>query len=379
MSFGTFKLRLLIGGMVSCLLLSNCKPDTDPAIADSGPLFQLKGTINGAGAAIVATGDYYMFSGFNYNTADSLYSFTGRIENAKCQNCGEAIEVTFYNNRQSLQHEPVDIIGLLQQPTYQFANSNAFISKEYSLQFRAEDSGYVNPGYQWSFGGALHNDSLSKTAIVTFKDTATRRICLTITDKNNGCTKTICNYVKPFEVEKGDSLVPDFGFINQRTTVFVNYSKAESYLWDLGDGRTSVAYNPEHLYNTKTTYQVTLNTTNKGVQRNLMKNVVINDPLFSCLANYSYHSPKVKIDFAKPLSKIKIWYRDNSGEVYQSNLQEQPITSVFALNSHESYVLNEKGQKTRSIAIAFKCRVFSTTTASFKDLDLTGRIAVALP
>ena len=378
MNSGIFKTRL-VTALAACLVLIQCKRGNDPEIIDNGPVFSLKGTVNGSPFSIAATGDHYMFTEFAHSPSDSITYFEGRIEKTGCTQCGEAVGVTLYSHEASLSPAPVNIGNVLQNSSYNYADLTAFTSKKYLLNFRAEDSGYVNPSYSWMLGGATAADSQSKTITVTFFDTVTRKICLTITDNTTLCTKTICNYVKPFEVDKGDNKVPDFSFINGKTTRFVNSSSGHEFTWDLGDGTTSPAYNPEHLYKSNGTYPVILTTSINGVIRTIQKNVVIKDPTFTCLANYSYYNPSVVITTPKLFSKVKIWYRDASGEEYESNLDAQPVGSAFVLNAHEGFALNEKGEKTRSLSVTFRCRVYSKTTSSFKDLDLTGRVAVAHP
>lgn len=61
-----------------------------------------------------------------------------------------------------------------------------------------------------------------------------------------------------------------------RAVVFSNQSlNATSYLWNFGDGQTSTAENPNHVFNAGGTYNVTLTATNSVGQNVVNKTLVI--------------------------------------------------------------------------------------------------------
>ncbi|NVN96064.1 MAG: PKD domain-containing protein [Bacteroidetes bacterium] len=61
-----------------------------------------------------------------------------------------------------------------------------------------------------------------------------------------------------------------------RAVIFSNQSlNATSYLWNFGDGQTSTAENPNHVFNAGGTYNVTLTATNSVGQNVVNKTVII--------------------------------------------------------------------------------------------------------
>lgn len=86
------------------------------------------------------------------------------------------------------------------------------------------------------------------------------------------CAKPLAKFTLPDEDRKAPS-----------TIVFNNTSeKAESYLWDFGDGKTSTEESPEHKYFLSGKYIVKL-TAKKGKKESVIEKAVIIDPPQDCL------------------------------------------------------------------------------------------------
>jgi PKD repeat protein len=383
MMFLSFKpQKAWVAVLVLCLLtLASCKAPNDPVLPTNDAVFALNGTVDGQPFTIEAgENGYYMYTEFIHNPSDSLYRFVGRLEKTGCTRCGKSVEILLADAQTSLPAQPANIALALQNSSYSFANQKAYLAKQYALTFAAEGTGYTNPQYLWDFGGAKADDVTKANPSVIFPDSATRTVCLTITDKTTLCSKTICNTVKPFEADQGDSLVPNFYYTVGKTIIFNNTSTANSFFWEFGDGKTSVAYMPEYLYKSPGTYTVNLTTTANGINRTLSKNVNFKDPVVTCMANFSYKNPTVNTIPARQNSQIIVRYTDDNGEVYLSNANAQPTGTFFNLLGQAPYNNNEKGEKTRRLDIKFSCRVFSTTTAKFKNLEITnGHIGIAYP
>lgn len=361
---------------IGLLGLSNCKPPDEPFDDTGEPVFELKGTIDGSPLQIIAgVNGYYMFTDYTVAASDSIYRFSGLIANDSCTTC-PSLEVVIGDDNISTSPQSVDITTALQN-SIQFFDITKAASKTYTLQFIAEDSGAILPRYRWDFGNG--DTSNQKNPIYTFTDSSTRNVCLTVLS-DNGCSSTICNTIKPFEVNLGDSTPPIFDYTLRKTIVFRNSSFGLSYFWDFGDGTTSNAYEPEHQYSSPGTYRVCVTVGTLVGLRTYCKNVVINDPSFTCLSNFSYQSPSVLRIPQSFLSKVIIRYTDERGETYESGEQEQPINSFFDLVSYKDYLLNENGEKTQQLNVNFKCRLYNTNGTDFKDIEVTnGVIAVAHP
>lgn len=367
---------LAVVAAIGLLGLSNCKPPEEPFNDTGEPVFALTGSIDGRPLQIMAgVNGYYMFTNFDKPITDSIYRFSGKLNKDSCTNC-EAIEIVIGDASISSGAGLVDIDKALSS-TIKFEDPSQIRSKEYTIRFLAQDSGFVLPSYSWNFGTGNDTSRLANP-VITFLDSLPKNVCLTVAA--GGCFKTICNEFRPFEVDKGDSVPPGFDYIVGRTVLFRNTSFGLSYQWTFGDGNTSFAYSPEHQYNSPGTYRVCLTVKTIANTHTYCKNVVVTDPIFTCVANMAYGKPSVKIIPESFISKAIVRYTADNGNIYESSQGIQPSSTFFTILSYKNYQHNEKGEKTQQVNMSFKCRVFNTNGSDFKDLEITnGVIAVAHP
>lgn len=115
-------------------------------------------------------------------------------------------------------------------------------------------SGTTLTGWLWDFGNGTTSTSQNPTAI--FQNAGTYTVTLTVT-ASNGCKAT---FQQSIQVSSGP--VADFTFQQAGLQVtFTNNSTSvgtPQYTWDFGDGNTSNAANPVHVYASYGTYNVCL-------------------------------------------------------------------------------------------------------------------------
>ncbi len=113
---------------------------------------------------------------------------------------------------------------------------------------------------QWSFGDG--ETSVEKNPSHIYKNAGNYSVSLTITGAKEADTKTIEAFIKvaaPDAPVAGFSSLANKGFVPldvqfaDKTT-----GKIKSWLWDFGDGNTSVEQNPAHIYKTAGDFNVTL-------------------------------------------------------------------------------------------------------------------------
>ena len=379
MIFSGSKIYTIIAfiGAICLLGLSNCKPPDEPFDDIGEPVFTLKGTVDGKPMQLIAgVNGYYMHTDFAASTTDSIYRFSGKLAVDSCLNC-EAIELIIGDDEIALTPSSVNINNALKD-TIKFVDLNNAASKSYTIGFVAKDSGFSIPRYSWKTNVNPNDSAVIPNPSFTFNDTGAKTICLTIRDGN--CSRTICNIVKPFDVDLGDSIPPAFEATVGKTVQFRNTSFGLSYFWEFGDGSTSVAYHPEHQYASPGTYNVCLTVKTIANTHRYCKLVDVNTPFFTCIANMVYQKPSVKTTPKSFASKAILRYTAENGDVYESNMGIQPPTSFLNILSNKNYLVNEKGQKTQQLNLSIKCRVFNTNGNDFKDLEITnGVIAIAHP
>jgi gliding motility-associated-like protein len=148
------------------------------------------------------------------------------------------------------------------------------------------DSSYVASGtistWFWNFGDG--RSSTVQNPVHTYATTGNYAVSLTVTS-NNGCvnTSTINNavivYPSPNALFTASPTVqsitnPVFDFINQSTG-------ALTYNWLFGDGTSSPAENPQHIYADTGNYRVTLWVTNSYGCRDSISRPIRVEPIFT--------------------------------------------------------------------------------------------------
>lgn len=129
-----------------------------------------------------------------------------------------------------------------------------------NIQFKDLSSG--NPtSWFWDFGNGVTSDLQNPTATYINKGTYTVRLIIKNSSDVNYIEKQ--NYITvsgtpdvEFDQSIGDGCLQLPVTFNNTTNLFG--STIKSWLWNFGDGTTSVTQNASHLYNTHGTYSVTL-------------------------------------------------------------------------------------------------------------------------
>jgi PKD repeat protein len=132
-----------------------------------------------------------------------------------------------------------------------------------SVSFTDQSADAVS--WQWNFGGGA-SSSTNRNPNRTFNNIGTYTVRLIATDIN-GCrdTLTMPGLITTFGAEVAFAVQSATG-CDELTVTFADQTAPPgsivSWLWDFGDGGTSTAQNPTHVYSGVDTFDVTLTTTN---------------------------------------------------------------------------------------------------------------------
>lgn len=163
------------------------------------------------------------------------------------------------------------------QPTANFSASTTSGCSPIVVNFTDLSTGSPT-SWSWDLGNGTTSTLQNPSTTYTLPGTYT--VVLTATNSGGSNTKTITNYITV-------TASPTVGFTADSTAkcppyniTFTNSSTAGtgtvSYAWDFGDGYSSTATNPSHIYATAGTYNVTLVATNSsGCTKTLVKSSYI--------------------------------------------------------------------------------------------------------
>ena len=150
-------------------------------------------------------------------------------------------------------------IFVREAPQTDFTSDNTQSCKiPFTVQFTNLTQG--NNTYTWDFGDGANSTDINP--IHTYTDTGSYTVTL-IAASTTGCLDTI---VKSKYIQIGKPVItisdlPQIGCVPLTISPASTITASEpvtNYLWDFGDGTTSSAKNPTHIYSTPGTYTVSL-------------------------------------------------------------------------------------------------------------------------
>nr|NQU89383.1 PKD domain-containing protein [Bacteroidota bacterium] len=130
-----------------------------------------------------------------------------------------------------------------------------------SVQFMDLSGGSIDLWF-WDFGDG--DFSFDQSPLHTYDEDGEYLVCLNVMDFLTGCADQFCRMV---EVSHIPTCEADFTYISSMNDPlsfqFVDLSSGNiaEWLWDFGDGTTSLTQNPDHIFTDEGTYEVCLSIT----------------------------------------------------------------------------------------------------------------------
>ncbi|MFC2116036.1 PKD domain-containing protein [Bacteroidota bacterium] len=175
-----------------------------------------------------------------------------------------------------------------EDPQFCFADFSYFVDEgSNSVIFTDESSDNITNWY-WTFGDGTYIQD--RNPAKKYLGPGIYEVCLIVFDEITGCAEEIC---KEIPVSSECNLRADFAFfidIVSSKATFNDRSggKATDWFWDFGDGGTSSAKSPVHLYENAGFYLVTLSIwdENTGCSDHMAEFIQIGQP--DCRAAFEY-------------------------------------------------------------------------------------------
>ncbi len=155
--------------------------------------------------------------------------------------------------------------------------------------------------YEWQLNGTLFKTTGLDTTLVLSNTTSTYIdyvIDLTVYNTGKRCQETVSRTIRVYPEVNAAFTTPHAQYCNLSNVVFTNATSpattnpgnvSNTYIWDFGDGATSVLVNPSHIYDNQTnssaTYTVTLTARNQfGCEDVASTNITVYSQIYADFA-----------------------------------------------------------------------------------------------
>ncbi|MGB4843337.1 MAG: PKD domain-containing protein [Ferruginibacter sp.] len=159
-----------------------------------------------------------------------------------------------------------------------FTWSNTTVSPLTVAFHNTSTPSHTTDSVRWTFGdgssvSGVQGDSAVANPVHTYANAGTYNVCIRV-KKNNNTTSASCvrEYCQTIVVPQPCNLVVNFSWtVSQNNPLRIGFhnfsvplSNTDSIKWTFGDGTSSAAVNPVHIYNTPGTYTVCLRVKKNG-------------------------------------------------------------------------------------------------------------------
>lgn len=241
------------------LLVSNDAGDDEVIQTDFITVFalpQAEFIFSESGLEVMFSATAYSNNGYSWDFGDGNNG-TGQNVTHTYQ-AGGSYEVTLTTSNECGDDFVTETIILNSAPSAGFTSNQTTGCEPFAVQFSSTSVGAVST-YNWSFEGGSPATSNLSAPLVTYSTPGVYQVQLTVTNDVGSDQLVIDDYITVLP-----QATSDFGYsVDQLQISFANLSQfGEDYLWDFGDGNTSIQTSPTHQYAEDGEYIVQLITLN---------------------------------------------------------------------------------------------------------------------
>lgn len=358
------------------LFLPACKNEL-PEEENSIAVFYLRGEVDGEPIAYNAGDDgYYMRADYNEDTL-GIRSFTGRIGLLECGNdafCPNSVEICI-REKEKVGGTHLGINDNIFLGTFNLRGPESYLFQSYKAAFTSKSHPYgVN--HTWYFGDGSSSNDINPVHYFFNAGDSVVTPTLLVYNSTNGCTSQIAYDVDFTRTCSTDIVVTKIGVQH----FFTATPGGRTDMWDFGNGFLPLGTgNP---IPSDSIFKVCLSSTDLGTNCTAIKceNVILDSAVVGCSANYDVDWETVTLKDVRDYSEVTLKWQNDNGNVYSSDLFNQPTSSYFEVISIEDYNETLDGFPTKKITVRIKSRLFGSSESDFVDfVSEKSVIAIAYP
>lgn len=242
------------------------------------------------------------------------------------------------------------------------------------IEYGDESSANVT-SWMWTFEGGTPSTSTEENPVVTYTSAGQYDVNLTVSHPESTNTITLVNYIAVSDIP-----ITSFEYFDNIYDVdFTNTSvEGMTFMWDFGDGNSSVEESPSHTYSAEGVYEVILTATNDCGTITSMQSVSINAlPTAGINSEASSGCGPLTVQFNDASSSnVTGWaWKFPGGDPATSNL-ENPIVVYSAAGTYEVELVVTAPAGMDMIVMNDFIEVFGAPTAEI-DYELDGNAITA--
>ena len=366
----TKQILLLLG--VAIAVFACKKAEYSNTSTSTSPVFYFNGSINGAPVNIQAGVSNYTMATSYSKDINGVYNYTGEFMTIGSSGIGpNSLTIFFKDNSQSPSANPKHIDTVITPGYFSFSNP-AGMPSSYNIQFQ-DFFNQTAISYLWNFGDGQTGSG--NKPIHMYSRPGIYNIIMSV--NSSSCTSFDTNDAPIGQVGNAFETGFSSGAFTGNTTTFNPVSNGVgpyTYLWDFGDGTTSISASPTHTFPSTGVYYVSVSTTDATTYTDRQAINIATPSATGCAAGF-YAGAQIPISNPLNLNDVGVNWYDNAGVLWTSENNKQHMKSMFKVNSAADYKNNAAGQATKIINVTIRCELYDSANDS---IPFTGNVVLGI-
>lgn len=389
------KIDRLVYALFALIIIAGCKENKFPdAPEEPEAQFRLNGMVaNQSRELIAGENDYYMFTGYRYDTGLGKYIFEGELAQTFCDDCPQSIRIEIADSVLRQNGTSFDGELPLNIKSYDYAVNAVSSERVIQYQFQSSVDSSEARSYFWDFGDGTKSEAYNPKHLYTANQDRTvvthevirKDSCITQVSKpvelDTVVTADRCRL--DFDIQEGNdgeiilsAEVPDSG---QRFVLWQVFAEGFNEPVFQEEG-IEVSFFASDSFKVYKIIMITEDVECSGTVTKSFSSEAPNPaPNIFCDLSFIAGRQFTLSPQAPRRSSVVIRWIAQDGTEYRTDLFGQPSESYFNILSVDQYEDNENSQTTVRMEVEFRCEAFDALGQTILLDGMSGFLGVAYP